>query len=770
MLRFFIVLFLRNLKRNFRFQSINILSFSLSIYLSMVVLIYVKQELAYNSNFPDFNRIYRLTTDVKSSLYSEQIGMTLSFVGPLVAESVPEIEHTSGTVEKHFIDIRFPGQDKTVVADVVLEADTNYFKIFKLNLVSGDIPKPKLRDAFISAKFSVDLFGASNPVGNEIIVDKKSYIIRGVVDDSEDTDLDFNVLLFTRPESEWLTTFVKIRKHAGHIGRVEEKINALLLDQLSGEYNEEVLQLSFSLERLQDLHFTKALFNNFRASDKSLIRILIISSILLMFCAMFNSVNLVVASAVSRVKEFSLKRIYGANNFLIFFQISAEVIIPILLSSIIAGTILFLSFENLIGLFGNYKLSKSPFDLQFFSIFALIILTLVVLTTALSYYFFYGSIKGSLIGRSIHSTNQRFTSLVVLQIIICFSLLCMAYFVDNQIQFIRDKNLLSSYERIIVTKFSNSESYNRCLSFKDQILRISSVRSAALCNENSVLGSQPDLDLFRFQNAPEGEAFLAKRLVIDKDYFKTMGISLAAEKIGDHNWHDQLVLSASAAKMVSDDVVAGIDKMNNRIIAGISDHFTWNLYKGVEPIVFHMDSTQLNSLIISFRSDISNNEIETVEREWNKFFPNTPFNYDYLSQSNARIYQSEFLIGKFLTYMSLLVYGISLIGILTITSMSIIRRLKEFSIRRVFGANGVGLALRMGHYLGKVFIVSFCLSIPVIYFTLDRWLSRFKDKVDIGLHEILVIFFLFVLISIALNIIFVRKLLDTDPVKILKDV
>ena len=770
MLRFFIILFFRNFKRNFQFQSINILSFSLSIYLSMVVLIYVKQELAYNANFPDHNRIYRLTTDVKSSFYSEQIGLTLSFIGPLITESVPEIEHSSSITEKHLIDVRFPGHDKTVIAEVVLEADTNFFNIFKFHLLSGSSHQsPKLHDAFIASKFSTDLFGQDDPIGNEIIIDEKSYIIRGVVDDSGMTDLDFNVLLFTQPESDWLTTFIKIRKNTGDVDRIEEKVNALLIDQLRGEYNEEALQLSFSLESLADLHFTKALFNNFRASDRSLVSILLIASILLMFCAMFNSVNLVVTGAVSRVKEFSLKRIYGAKNLLIFVQISTEVVIPILFSAIIAGTVLFLSFENLIDLFGNYKLNKSPFDFQFFSWVMLIIVLLVILTTALSYYFFYGSIKGSLSRRNIYFTNQRFTSLVVLQIIICFSLLCMAYFINHQIQLIRNQNLLSSYERIIVTKFSNSESYNLCLNFKNQILTISSIRSAALCNENSVLGSQPNLDLFRFQNAPDAEAFLAKRLVVDKDYFKTMGISLPEEKIKDYHWHDQLVLSANAAKMVNDNIDVGIDKMNNRVIAGISDYFSWNLYKGVEPIVFHMDSTQLNTMIISFRSDVSNKEIEIIEREWNRFFPNTPFNYAYLSDSNARVYQNEFLIGKLLTFMSLLVYGISLIGILTITSMTIMRRLKEFSIRRVFGATGTGLALRLGNYLGKIFVVSFGLSIPLIYFVSDAWLSRFKDSIDMSLHEIFLIFFLFVSISMALNVVFVRKLLRTNPVKILRN-
>ncbi|MDN5211184.1 ABC transporter permease [Fulvivirgaceae bacterium BMA12] len=768
--RFFIVLFLRNLQRNFRFQFINILSFSASIYLAMVVLIYVRQELAYNSNFPDSQRIYRLTTDVTSSSYSEQIGMTLSFTGPLITASIPEIEYSSGTIEKHLIDIAFPGQDRIVVANVVLEADTNYFNIFKLPLLSGDTAKsPKLNDAFVSSKFSADLFGQENPVGNEIIVDGRSYLVKGVVDNSTDTDLDFNVLLFRQLESEWSTTFLKTGKHTGDVDRIEKKINSLLLEQLSGEYNEEAMQLSFSMESLADLHFTKALFNNFRASDKTLISILIISSILLMFCAMFNSVNLIVAGSASRVKEFSLKRIYGAKNLTIFFQLGAEVIIPILLSSMVAGTILFLSLENLTDFFGNYKIKESPFDLLFFSIFILIIAILVILTSILSYYFFYESIKGSLINRKIYVINQRFTSLVVLQVIICFSLLCMAYFVNNQIQLIRDQNLLSSYERLIVTKFSNSESYNRCLNFKHHILRISSVESAAFCHENSVLGSQPNLDLFKFQDAAEAEAFLAKRLLVDKDYFKTMGIPLAEEKIKDNNWHNQLILSASAAKMASDGIEVGIDKMNNRIIAGISDHFTWNLYRGIEPIVFHMDSTQLNSMIIGFRAEVSNNDIEMVAREWSKFFPNTPFNYEYLSQSNARIYHNEFLIGKFLTSMSLLVYAISLIGILTITSMSIMRRLKEFSIRRVFGATEIGLTLRLGHYLGKIFIVAFCFSIPLIYFTMDQWLIRFKDSISIGLHEILMIFFLFVLISIALNILFVRKLLNTNPIKILKD-
>ena len=134
MLKYYIVLFLRNLTRQKLFSLINLLGLTVSIASTLLIYLYVQHEFSYDNFHPNSDRLYRVN---QTFIWAENDKSQFSRTGPGVAnalrEELPEVElvtslHTPG----NFI-ISYTKPNQEVVAfeeEKILAADTNFFTIF----------------------------------------------------------------------------------------------------------------------------------------------------------------------------------------------------------------------------------------------------------------------------------------------------------------------------------------------------------------------------------------------------------------------------------------------------------------------------------------------------------------------------------------------------------------------------------------------------------------------------------------------------------------
>jgi len=62
----------------------------------------------------------------------------------------------------------------------VLVADTNFFKVFSYELVTGSSAHVSYNDVFLSTAMAAKYFGALDPVGKTMKVFRNSYTVKGV--------------------------------------------------------------------------------------------------------------------------------------------------------------------------------------------------------------------------------------------------------------------------------------------------------------------------------------------------------------------------------------------------------------------------------------------------------------------------------------------------------------------------------------------------------------------------------------------------------------
>ena len=144
MLKNYLVLFIRNLRRQKLFSAINLLGLTVSIASTLVIYLYVNHEYSYDRFHQNAERIYRVN---QTFIWGENNNAQFASTGPGVAyaihQELPEVElmtslHTPG----NFI-VSYTNPTSDVISfeeNRVLAADSNFFQMFNFPLLKGKKP------------------------------------------------------------------------------------------------------------------------------------------------------------------------------------------------------------------------------------------------------------------------------------------------------------------------------------------------------------------------------------------------------------------------------------------------------------------------------------------------------------------------------------------------------------------------------------------------------------------------------------------------------
>lgn len=213
----------RNLRKNKTFSIVNISGLAIGITCSLLLFMFVIDELSFDHAPSKASDIYRTYVELKINGKESINGKTSAPLGEALAKNFPEVisyarvgyfgAHTLRVGEKIFKEVFIYGVDST------------YFKLFDFPFIAGD-PRTALthpNTIVLTEKMAEKYFGKENAFGKSITVDDStSYMVTGIVKDFGSHSFfssDFLVSMSTYPESnndEWLSmgyyTYVMLRK------------------------------------------------------------------------------------------------------------------------------------------------------------------------------------------------------------------------------------------------------------------------------------------------------------------------------------------------------------------------------------------------------------------------------------------------------------------------------------------------------------------------------------------------------------------------------
>ena len=204
MLKNFILVSFRNLKRNFSYSSINILGLAIGLASVIVIGSWVYQEYSYEKGFNDSEKVFRIGVNFFNigdmAIGPEKLKESL--------DAFPEIKavtsYNNTGDETVLIDNREYTLSKTAYAD------KEFFKIFSYEFLQGD-PSSALsspNSIVLTEDEAIKLFGSSNALNKTLILksDNKSYTVSGVIRKPGLTHLPSSAFIANEPDlakSSW---------------------------------------------------------------------------------------------------------------------------------------------------------------------------------------------------------------------------------------------------------------------------------------------------------------------------------------------------------------------------------------------------------------------------------------------------------------------------------------------------------------------------------------------------------------------------------------
>ncbi|HEY3429141.1 MAG TPA: ABC transporter permease [Cyclobacteriaceae bacterium] len=826
MLKYSLLLFLRNIRRQKLFSFINLLGLSVSIASTLLIYLYVQNEFSYDRFHHDADRIYRVN---QTFIWGENNTNQFASTGPGVAyalkEELPEIElmssiHTPG----NFI-VSYTNTANEVIAfeeDRVLAADSNFFTMFNFRLIKGD-PKTVFSqddNLVMTQSTAKKYFGDQDPIGKLVRLgglnskDQKTFEVTGVVEDIPDNSyIQFDIMLSLRgfhlERRSWswvwtqLETYIKLDKLA-NIENVREKLKAIpqkhaaqtlkvAFGQTWDEYMKSGKKWELFLQPLTGIHLpAETVLNRLNDSGNiSVIYSFIGAAIFIALLSCINFMNLSTAQFTKRVKEAGVRKILGLGKKQLSLSYFFEALIfcfAALLAALALTQLLLPQFNLITDKSLKLDLIQHPEIAG-----ALFLLTLFMAVVSGSYpaIFLSGfnpieAVKGKLkIGKEGRSFRN---GLVVFQFAVSIMLIICTAIVFQQLNYVSDKDLGFRKENLLVLQHVEEAGNGENLA--NDVEQIPGITNATWCT--SVPPAIYGGDTFVAEGASEVK-FPLNYTQSDERFIPTLNINL---KLGRNFSKDvpadsnRVIVNESALQKIGwpiDESVlgktiaypnSGNDNAKFEIVGVVSDFNYWSLANPIEPMaIFHINNKFVsynNRKILAVRVETqSANALETtlatLKKTWKVHAGDAPFEYSFVDQAFAETFRSQQQFGKVLTVMATLAILIACLGLLGMIVYALEQRTKEIGIRKVSGASAWDILKLISKGYTKLIVVAFILGAPFSYWLMQQWLSDFAYRITPSFWIYIVTGVSTLLVAMLITSYHSMKAALTNPVDVLKD-
>ncbi|MEX0646331.1 MAG: ABC transporter permease [Balneolaceae bacterium] len=802
---------LRSFRKQPVYTIINLSGLAIGITCCILIGLYVSDELRFDSHHQHSERIYRISQNLTFEGATDKSATTPFPLMEALKQEFPAI------VEEgvRFFDMNSPSvaigneeTDEFIRQENFFFTDPAVFRIFDIPLLIGN-PGTALSEpntVVISTRAARQYFDNENPVGKELVYEGRLRLaITGVMEEWPETShfkADFLVSFisleniwqnYTQLTERWrwnpVWTYILLEEGADP-KNIEGQL-ASFTDRYYYDYFGENEIIDLNLQPLTDIRLYSDLENEIEQTS-SYIYIYLFSTIalLILSIACINYVNLATVQALNRSKEVGLRKTLGAFTGQLKRQFLLESCLYTTAAVLISTGLVFylLPFFNR---FTGKELSFAQFDT------GLTIAGFLVFTVSVSLLAgFYPSVVMSSYN-PVDSLRGTFTSgkrggqlrrtLVVLQFTITASLLvgtALAYF---QYQHLQEKDMGFNRENVVVIPASMSLAIWYFDDLKDRMLTHSSVQSVS--GSKTIIGSP---DSFKYQITPEGygeeEAHSLTKLFIEQDFFETMQIPLLAGRTFSNEFstdRDQAVL---VNKSMTDYLDWGTPEEalgrtfrtagKTVTVIGVTDNFHHTYLRSeLEPLIMELpqDQSQMVANIeyinVKLAGGNTADAITHMQAVWDDIDKAHPFEYYFLDDKLEEIYESEQQLMELLSLFTFLAIIIGCLGLLGLSSYSVVSRTREIGIRKALGSTTTGIFFLLSKDYLKLVLLAHLISFPVVYYLSAGWLQSFPYQIDFAKH-LAFTFFMSIIISISITLFTISsqslKVALTEPVKCLK--
>jgi putative ABC transport system permease protein len=752
MLRNYLLVALRNLRKNKAFSFINILGLALGLTCSLLIMLWVEDE----RNIDEFHQKGPTLYSVyERQYYDGKIESGFFTPGVLPDElkrKIPQILRVSGFAWKE--SNTFSVGDKILKEDGN-HASTDFFTMFSYPLIQGKAETALSTPVSIaiSRKMAEDFYGSPQAaIGRSIRFDnREDFTISAVFENVPESSSDkFDYLInwhsFLEDNSwakEWGNngpkTLIELRSDADP-ALVEKKLTHFL-DDLNKEQSAG-FRVQLGMQRFGSIYLHSE-FKNGKLSGGRIeyVRLFSLVAIFILLIACINFMNLTTARSVKRAKEIGIRKVVGAIRPVLMRQFIGEAVLLSFLA-VLVSIVLVLAFLPVFNQITSKGISF-PFS-HFYFWLSLAGLTLVTGFISGSYPALFLSsfnpaavLKGGQL-KTRPSVAWFRKGLVVFQFALSIVLIISMIVISKQVTYIQNANLGYDKENLIYIPIEG-ELMTKYKLFKQEA---SSLPGINLVSRISQTPTEIDNGTYGvdWDGKDENTKPMFTNAAVGYDFVKTMKLTVLDGRDFSRDYGSDstnYILNEAALKKVGYKNPIGkrltLWGKKGTIIGVVKDFHFSSLREPIRPIILRLGETdQWGSVLVRTQAGQTKEALAGLERVYKELNSKFPFTFQFSDQEYQKLYKSERTVQRLSGCFAFLGIFISCLGLLGLAMFTAEQRSKEIGIRKVLGASIPSIfSLLSKEFLLFVFI-AFIVASPLAWWAMRSWLLDFAYQVEMG--------------------------------------
>ncbi len=745
----------RNMVRNLLSSSINVIGLAVALGCGILMFILIDSYYNLDAMHERKNEIYLVANHVKTGDETRMWAnsphpMAASFSSNSVVETTVRIDRDRGAVRVG---------DK-VFQERIWFVDPSFMNVFSFKVLAGN--RQALTDknqVILTKEMAIKYFGTEDPVGQSLSIkfnenQKHEFVVGAVAEDTPaNSSMYFNFLLpmekeeELKPESkeDW-TVFDKVTfvvlKPGGSIDQLSTTLDAILATHKAAQQSLQVNRLELiPLKSVAERSYEMTGSLSWSNAPAAMVGFGVIATLLILL-ACFNYMNVAVASVSTRLKEIGIRKVVGGGKKEIIQQFLVENMLTCFVA-LIGGTLLAYfffvpGFDSLYPVKIAFEFSSWYTILTFFG-GVLIFVALVSGAYPALYISSFNPVK-ILRGKEKFGSKSLLSKILLGgQFTLSFTtIISCLVFVWADFYFERIDWGYDHAQNIVVPVLS-----------KDQF---AALRDKALQDPEilQVAGSQSQIGFSNLDTPVrvDGQDYHVAHLPVGEGYLETMNVRLKAGRLFDasiaSDKKESVVINESFAKKMGWKEPIGKffeSDSARRYVIGVVENFHYDdFFVNVNPLMFTLvEESKFNFLVVKAGNGHVNQVMAFLQKSWKEVAPDDPwrgFLQDDVFRSFFESNKANNTVGFFISGVAVLLACMGLYGLV---SYNLTRRLKEYSIRKVFGAKIFDIFRLMNRDYAAIVLISFFIGAPIGSYLINMLInSVYPDPIPLDLSPYII--------------------------------
>lgn len=771
----------RNLFRNKGFAMTNLLGLTIGMTCSMLIFLWVHDELSYNKFHKKYENIHQVIAnrDFKNQVFTDR-----NMVFPLakaLGTGYPQIKYA---VEMTYIEDHVLAAGETRLKKNGYTVSEHFFDMFSWTFLRGDpataISGPT--SIVLTQSAARAFFGKQDPMGKILRVDNDySAKVTAVIADPPDNStfkFDF-IRLFeyssmARQMAEWRNSswnvFIETTPGA-NMAQVTKSINEV--EQAHNPGDKVSSYFTFPMNRWR-------LYSDFKDGKNSggmieYVRLFSVVALIILLIACINFMNLSTARSEKRAKEVGIRKTLGSGKGQLMWQFMFESIILTFIAFVFSFLLVWLLLPTFNGMVDK-QLAIDPKDPVFWTgVSAIILFTGII---AGSYPAFYLSsfnpvrvLKGTFLPGRKAILPRRV--LVVTQFVISILLISATIVVYKQLQYVKNRDLGYNPSNLIMFPQSGDLAKNYA-ALKQDLVNTGMIDGVTrtLSPITDIWWRSPSPD---WVGKPADVSIIFSGQSSDVDFSKTMGVKLL-------EGHDFTGTPADSGTMLLNKAAIDAMHLTNPLgqvlrygprkytVIGVTENIVMESpYMPVDPLMTYYEPGNTTTITLRLSQGVMPQKaLAAIEPLFKRYDPSYIFSYSFVDQEFGKKFITEELISKITDIFAGLAIFICCIGLAGLASFTIEKRIREIGIRKVLGATvGQLLALISREFL-KLVGLAFVIAVPLTWWFMNSWLEKYTFRIRISGWLFLIVGGLILLLTLVVVSLNTMRAALRNPVKSLR--